>query len=169
MHIIVSDSSCLIDIRKAALIDAFLKLPYEILIPNTLFEDELLKFTDVQKRALISGGIKIIDLPGDSVLRAQQAVREVPQLSIHDGFAFALAESHQSCILLTGDRNLRAFATDRKIEVHGLLWVIDQLHRNNLVAVKVLLAALQLFDEDPTVRLPTRELAAYMRRYQALI
>lgn len=169
MHIIVSDSSCLIDIRKAALIDAFLKLPYEILIPNTLFEDELLKFTDVQKRALISGGIKIIDLPGESVLRAQQAVREVPQLSIHDGFAFALAESHQSCILLTGDRSLRAFATDRKIEVHGLLWVIDQLHRNNLVAVKALLAALQLFDKDPTVRLPTRELAAYMRRYQALL
>ena len=77
MRIIVSDSSCLIDIRKASLIDAFLKLPYEILIPDTLFEDELLKFTDVQKRALISGGIKIIDLPpGDSVLRAQQAVRE---------------------------------------------------------------------------------------------
>ena len=111
MRIIVSDSSCLIDIRKASLIDAFLKLPYEILIPNTLFEDELLKFTATQKRTLIAGGLKIIDLPGESVLRAQQAVRELPQLSIHDGFAFALAENHPNCILLTGDRSLRAFAT----------------------------------------------------------
>lgn len=169
MRIIVSDSSCLIDIRKASLIDAFLKLPYEILIPDTLFEDELLKFTAAQKRALISGGLKIIDLSGDSVLRAQQAVRELPQLSIHDGFAFALAERHPGCILLTGDRSLRTFATDRKIEVHGLLWIVDQLHCNNLVAVKALHAALQLFVADPTVRLPTRELAAYIRRYQALL
>ena len=43
MRIIVSDSSCLIDLRKVGLLDAFLKLPYEFLIPNTLFEDELLK------------------------------------------------------------------------------------------------------------------------------
>ena len=42
MRIVVSDSSCLIDLRKASLLDAFLKLPYELLIPNTLFEDELL-------------------------------------------------------------------------------------------------------------------------------
>jgi len=49
MRIVVSDSSCLIDLRKGSLLDAFLKLPYEILIPNTLFEDELLKFTSAQK------------------------------------------------------------------------------------------------------------------------
>ena len=41
MRIIVRDSSCLIDIRQASSLDAFLKLPSEILIPNTLFEDEL--------------------------------------------------------------------------------------------------------------------------------
>jgi len=55
MRIVVSDSSCLIDLRKVSLLDAFLKLPYEILIANTLFEEELLKFTGVQKRALLRG------------------------------------------------------------------------------------------------------------------
>jgi len=44
MRIVVSDSSCLIDLKKASLLGVFLSLPYEILIPNTLFEDELLKF-----------------------------------------------------------------------------------------------------------------------------
>ena len=38
MRIIVSDSSCLIDLRKVGLVEAFLKLPYEFLIPNTLFD-----------------------------------------------------------------------------------------------------------------------------------
>lgn len=34
MRIVVSDSSCLIDLRKASLIETFLRLPYEFLIPN---------------------------------------------------------------------------------------------------------------------------------------
>jgi len=91
MRIVVSDSSCLIDLRKASLLDIFLRLPYELLIPNTLFEEELLKFTAVQKAALVRGGLKVIDLPGDRVLRAQQVVRKVPTISVHDGFAFLTA------------------------------------------------------------------------------
>jgi hypothetical protein len=54
---------------------------YEILIPNTLFEEELLRFTEAQKRAMLRGGLKVIDLPGERVLRAQQVVRAAPQLS----------------------------------------------------------------------------------------
>lgn len=91
-------------------------LPYEILIPNTLFEEELLKFTEAQKRALLRGGLKVIDLPGERVLRAQQVVRAAPQLSVHDGFALALAETHTGCILLTGDGYLRELAESHKIK-----------------------------------------------------
>jgi hypothetical protein len=110
MRIIVSDSSCLIDLRKANLLHAFLRLPYEILIPNTLFEDELLKFTAEQKDTLVQGGMKVMDLPGKGVLRAQEVVRGMPHLSINDGLAFALAETCPGCILLTGDGSLREIA-----------------------------------------------------------
>jgi predicted nucleic acid-binding protein len=165
MRIVVSDSSCLIDLRKTSLLDAFLRLPYEILIPNTLFEDELLKFTAAQKRMLIKGGLKVIDLSGERVLRARRVIIEAPQLSIHDGFAFALAESHAGCILLTGDGRLRTLAEAREIEVHGILWAIDELHDNQLSTAKVLHNALRLLAEDPAVRLPRRELMAYIRRY----
>jgi predicted nucleic acid-binding protein len=168
MRIVVSDSSCLIDLRKVSLLDALLKLPFEILIPNTLFEDELLKFTDAQKRALIRGGLKVVDLPGERVLRAQQVIRAVPQLSVNDGFAFVLAESHDGCILLTGDAPLRELAVKHKIEVHGILWTLDQIHTNRLRTARVLHAALRAMDRDPTVRLPKRELAAYIKRYEAL-
>lgn len=85
------------------MLDAFLRLPCEFLISNTLFEDELLRLTAAQKKALIRGGLKVIDLPGERVLRAQTVMRKVPRLSVHDGFAFALAESRPGCILLTGD------------------------------------------------------------------
>ena len=168
MRIVVSDSSCLIDLRKVSLLDAFLKLPYEILIPNTLFDDELLKFSDAQKTALTRGGMKVIDLPGERVLRAQQVIRTVPQLSVNDGFAFVLAESHVGCILLTGDAHLGKLAVKHKIEVHGILWVIDEIQNNRLKTARVLHAALRELADDPTVRLPRRELTAYLKRYENL-
>lgn len=168
MRIVVSDSSCLIDLRKASLLDAFLKLPYELLIPNTLFEDELLKFTAAQKRALVRGGLTVVDLPGESVLRAQAVTRQLPRLSIHDGFAFALAERHEGCILLSGDGTLRTFATTQAIEVRGVLWIIDELHKHRIASVQDLHDTLILFAGDDTVRLPARELAAYIRRYESL-
>lgn len=125
MQVVISDSSCLIDLRKTSLLDAFFRLPYELLIPNTLFDEELFKFTAAQKKAMLRGGLKVVDLPGESVLRAQRIARELPHLSVHDCFAYTLAESRPGCILLTGDGPLRAFARRQKIEVHGVLWVID--------------------------------------------
>lgn len=165
MRIVVSDGSCLIDLRKVSLLDALLRLPCEFLIPDTLFEDELLKFTAAQKKALIRAGLKVIDLPGERVLRAQAVIRQVPRLSVHDGFAFALAEGHPGCILLTGDGELRNLAAQHKMEVHGVLWVIDQLHRHQIEKAKILLVALRAFTDDPTVRLPRREVAASIKRF----
>jgi predicted nucleic acid-binding protein len=168
MRIVVSDSSCLIDLRKVSLLDALLRLPCEFLIPNTLFEDELLKFTATQKKALIRGGLQVIDLPGERVLRAQAVIRQAPSLSVHDGFAFALAEHHPGCILLTGDGKLRTLAAAQNMEVHGVLWVIDELHRNDVVKAKALLAALKAFSIDSTVRLPQRDLAASIKKFNTL-
>ena len=166
MRIIVSDSNCLIDLRKASLLEAFLTLHYEILIPNTLFEEELLKFTDEQKEALVQGGLRVMDLPDKGVLRAQQIARALPHLSIHDSFAFALAESCPGCILLTGDRRLREFALHYEMEVHGVLWVIDEIHASGLATTRDLLLVLRAFARDRTVRLPRRVLSAHIRRYE---
>lgn len=168
MRIVVSDSSCLIDLRKVSLLDILLRLPYEFLIPNTLFEEELLKFTDSQKNALLNAGLKVIDIPGEKVLRAQQVIRRAPKLSVHDGFAFALAESHPGCILLSGDGELRKMAAASRIEVHGVLWILDQIHRNKLVTGAAVRTVLEFFSSDTTVRLPRRELASYTKRYEKI-
>lgn len=166
LRIIVSDSSCLIDLRKASLLDVFLQLPYEISIPNTLFEEELIRFTVEQKEALVRGGLQIVDLPGEGVLRAQEIVGALPHLSIHDGFAFALAERCPGCILLTGDGDLRRLGLEHRMEVHGVLWIIDEIHANGLAATTTLLAILRGLGDDPTVRLPKRELIAQIKRYE---
>ena len=168
MRNVVSDSSCIIDIRKASLLNTFLLLPYEFLIPNTLFDDELLSFTGAEKEALVRGGLRIMDLPGASVLRARAIARQMPSLSIHDAFAFALAESHPGCILLTADRQLRSLAAQHNLEVHGILWVIDEINRCHLADATTLIGALRALSMDPTVRLPSSLLTTYLERYEAM-
>jgi hypothetical protein len=111
---------------------------------------------------------KVVDLPGERVLRARAIVRALPQLSVHDGFAFALAESHSGCILLSGDDMLRTLATRHSIEVHGVLWLLDEVYRHRLASAPSILAILRIFSEDVTVRLPRRELTAYFKKYEGL-
>ncbi|MBP1151799.1 hypothetical protein [Methylocaldum sp. RMAD-M] len=169
MRIIVSDSSCLIDLRKASLLEAFLGLPYEIVIPDTLFEEELLKFSAAEKSLLLDSGMKVVGLPGEGVLRAQEVASQFSALSIHDCFAFTLAEQNPGCILLTGDGLLRSVADGNGIEVHGVLWAIDEIQKAGTSPVVQLLSALEMFESDPTVRLPARELRAFIKRFRTML
>lgn len=98
----------------------------------------------------------------------QLVVRTNPRLSVHDAFAFVLAECNPGSILLTGDGVLRALSDQQKIEVHGILWILDELHRCNLAKVELILSALRQFAIDPTVRLPRREVTGYIRRYEGV-
>ena len=168
MRIVISDSSCIIGLWKASLLDVFLKLPYEIRIPNTLFEEELGNFIEAQKCVLIKGGLKVIDLRGEQVLRAQQIIHSAPRLSITDGFAFALAECQPGYILLAGNGCLRDLAIAHQIEVHDLLWVVNEMHQHKLRAADVLCAALRVLANDPAVTPPPQELAAVIKRLESL-
>jgi predicted nucleic acid-binding protein len=169
MRIIVSDSSCLIDFRKASLLEAFLGLPYEVIIPDTLFEDELLKFSKAEKKILLKGGLKVVEIPGDGVRRASELRSDFPRLSIHDCFAFALAEQNPGCILLTADGDLRSVAGQHNIEVHGILWALDEMYQATTVTAERIIQALELFETSPAIfRLPRREVRAFMKRYQTI-
>ncbi len=169
MRIIVSDTSCLIDLRKASLLEAFINLPHEIIIPDTLFEDELLSFSKAEKSCLLENGLNVTTLPSDGVLRAQEIASKFSTLSIHDCFAFSLAERNPDCILLTGDRSLRKIATNHEIDVHGVLWAIGEIKNSETATIPELIAALELFEKDECVYLPIREVRAFLQRFKTLL
>ncbi len=161
MKIILSDTSYFVNLQKALLPDAFLELPFEFLIPNTLFEDKL-KFAEAQKRTLLHAGLKVVDIPGAAVVRAREVIIKNPHLSIHDGFAFVLAEAHKDCILLTEDQRLRALADSNGITVHGVLWIVDQIHKPDHTK-EARHTALVKWNNDLAVRLSGQEIAAAIK------
>ena len=107
MRIVVSDTSCMIDLRKVGLLEPLLRLPYSFVMPDTLFEDEWLCLSQAEKQALCDLGLDVRTLPGRLVERASRYFNQHTRLTLNDCFALVLAEEIEDCILLTGDSPLR--------------------------------------------------------------
>lgn len=168
MRIIVSDTSCIIDLRKAALLRETLRLPYTFVTVNTLFEDEWLSLGNAEKQGLCDQGLEVRDLSGPSVLRAQRYFNQHRRLKLNDCFALALAEEVGDSILLTGDGLLRRVAGDNGVEARGVLWIADELEVHRIVTPARLVDALRLFQHDPLVFLPKDEILRRIRRLAQL-
>ncbi len=124
--------------------EALLRLPYEFVMPDTLFEDEWLCLSNAEKRALSDLGLGVRSLPGPLVERAARYFNEHARLKLNDCFALTLAEHIENCILLTGDRLLRRIAEGSGIEVRGVLWVTDEMEVHEVVSLTSIHDALSM-------------------------
>jgi predicted nucleic acid-binding protein len=162
-RVVINDASCLIDLRKVTLIEAMLQLPYSFVVTLPVVENELLEFEEAEWRRLETAGLAVIDLDSERVTRAFELRRLYPGLSAEDCFSLSLAERTQDCILLTGDAALRRAAAKSQVDVHGVLWVIDELIKLQVTPAKTLVGCLEKWDADTLVRLPAAEIAARIR------
>lgn len=158
MRIVITDSSCLIDLKKGGLLRAMLELPHEFAIPQPLMEDELLSLTEEEKAELREAGLQVATLTGEQVHTVVRYRAHDPRPSVNDYFALVLSEDIEESILLTGDGTLRTIAQQKQIEVHGVIWVLDQLYEHECLPAWMLLEAVRIFIEDPDVWLPEDEL-----------
>lgn len=161
MPILVSDTSVLIDLERAHLSDEMFLLPFDFAVPDVLFERELLGRSGERLTAL---GLRVEVLTSDEVRRATIVNRENARLSVPDAFAFAVAEV-RGWGLLTGDRLLRELATNAQVEMHGVLWLLDQLADGNHVEFDRLHAGLADLSNHPRCRLPTAEVQHRLARF----
>ena len=119
--------------------------------------------------ALRDFGLQVRTLPGPLVERAARHFNQHAPLKLNDCFALVLAEEIEDCILLTGDSPLRKIAEANGIEVHGVLWTIDEMEVHDAVPLQVLYDALRLFQDDDLVFLPADELLRRIRRLAQLV
>jgi predicted nucleic acid-binding protein len=163
--VIVSDSSVLIDLAKVRLIESALALPYQFVVPDVMFADELLDLGSYTRDDLLENGLQVGGLDGDGVVAAFGYAERYLALSNNDAFALALAKTGGG-VLLAGDGALRQAAAEENVEVHGHLWLSDEMEKHKTVTRKRLLAVLEAWEDDPLVWLPSAELKARIRRLQ---
>jgi predicted nucleic acid-binding protein len=128
MRLLISDTNVLIDIEDGNLTPLIFRLPYEITVLDVLFESELSE----RHGHLLQAGLKVKSLTPEFVEKMEILNVKYPRPSIMDRLALALALQEQ-CPLLTGDRDLRAAAKGEGVEVHGTLWIVEQLLQTKLI------------------------------------
>jgi len=166
MRIIINDSSCLIDLRKAGLLATTLLLPFTFVVALPLIESELLDFGPADWDDLTGRGLQVHDLTGDQVAAAFEIRRRHPGLSANDCFSLVLAQVGPDRILLTGDQQLRRRADQAGVEVHGVLWVTDRLAEQGVMNSVDLADALERLVADPLVFLPGDEVSARITNWR---
>ena len=169
IRLIVSDSSCLIDLHKVRLLPVMLRLPHRFIVPPPVRNSEMPDLTDREWRCLEDAGLVAPDPPFEQVAEALALRTEHPALSSADCACLVEARHRDNSVLLTGDRRLRRVAEAAGLCVHGVLWIVDELWRAGVCCAARLIAALERWRDDPTVFLPGREIHVRLQGLRHLV
>jgi predicted nucleic acid-binding protein len=141
-----------------------LRLPYRFVVPLPIRQVEALDLAKQDWRRLDDLGLVTFDLPPERVADALRLRRLHPKLSANDCFCLVSTQCHGGGMLLTGDHLLREVATQAGVRVHGVLWVVDELHRRGACSESRLIAVLECWRDDRAVFLPRQEIDRRLRR-----
>lgn len=158
---VVSDTSVLVDLDRGSLLEAAFRLPFKFAVPDLLYKRELEAHSGARLRRL---GLKVLSLDGDEVMQALSHLRRHPALSLPDCFALTLA-AHHKWMLLTGDAKLRKLAEAEDVECHGVLWLLDEMHKAAAASIRELHSGLAALSKHPRCRLPKAEVQKRLKRY----
>lgn len=158
MLLIISDASVLIDVECGELTNAMFSLPWQFAVPDILFVEEL-----AERHAHLSRfGLISKTMSGDLVAEAYGLHQKYLKPSVNDMLALTLAK-HEGCQLLTGDKALREAAKELNVEVHGTIWLVEQMLKGEKITVDVASVAFQQM-KDSGSRLPWNEVEKILNK-----
>lgn len=161
MKILVSDTSVLVDLERGSFLEATFSLPITLAVPDLLYVEEL---SNHNGRQLLELGLQVFELDGQGVEMADNYRKQFRTISLPDSFALVLAKTSEF-ILLTGDGALRNLAEREEVECHGVLWILDFLEREKVIAITSLYKGLNQIANHPRCRLPRHEVTLRLNRF----
>lgn len=161
MDVLISDTSVVIDLERAELLERVFALPYRFVVPDALYEKEI---KDYGGERLCALGLEIRTLTGEQVTEAQRLRSLERRISIHDSYALSLAKA-EAAILLAGDMAMRRLAEAEEVRCHGVLWVFDRLEEHQVVGAAALHAGLSRVVAHPRCWLPRDMVDQRLRRH----
>ena len=126
MKIGIADANIFIDIILLTLLDEFFSLPFEIWTTQSV----LLELRDSQQALIHSFSDKQLLTIHDEAI--DDSLHFSRSLTIADQSILSLAHSYQ-VICLSGDLPVRKWCNKYQIEVHGILWIFDELIYNEII------------------------------------
>jgi predicted nucleic acid-binding protein len=149
MKIAVKDANVLIDLEIAGLLDLWFQLGHQ-----TLTTDLVVGQLKVgQHKEILShvsnGNINVHKCSGEFLVRAFDLMTQIGYGPDIADCSVLLLAIDSGAMLLSGDKPLRKGAVKHEVEVHGTLWILDQLIAANLLSRLTAVAKLEhLIEQD---------------------
>lgn len=128
MKVIIEDANVLFDLYSAGILGTWIGCDYEHLTTH-LVRDEI-KDEEQQKQIQLlidAGKLTLRSIgPAPEVWSKIKAFSDENRVSLPDACVWIIAKE-EDAILLTGDAKLRKAALATGVEVHGVLWILDEL------------------------------------------
>jgi len=159
MLLIISDASVLIDIECGELTSAMFSLPWQFAVPDILFSEEL----SDRHGHLSQFGLISKTMSGELVAEAYSLRQKYVKTSVNDLLALTLAKN-EKCQLLTGDKALREVAKELSVDVHGTIWLVEQMLQSKQITVGVARVSFQRM-KDSGSRLPWTEVEKMLYKF----
>lgn len=158
MLLLISDACVIIDIEKGGLTNVMFSLPYQFGTPDILYNDEL----KARHAHLLNCGLICKSMDGGLIEKAYHLGQLHKKLSLYDRLALTLAQA-ENCTLLTGDSALRQIAESSNVEVHGTIWLVEQMLNNKKISVAV---AHESFEKmlNADSRLPRKDIEKLLKK-----
>ena len=168
MKILVHDTNIFIDLHSVGLLEEMCRLPYEIHTVDFVVAEN----ADADQRRIFDGlvargEISVDGFTADEVIEIVEEHSSVSgNLSIPDCSVCYFARKH-NVPMLTGDRRLRRYAEEQSIEVHGILFIFDELVKHDIISTSMAADRLEeLFAIN--ARLPKTEIRNRINRWKSV-
>jgi hypothetical protein len=150
-RVYISDTNIWIDFGHAGLLDALFALPFTFASTEFVVGE----LNHPLPTGLMARGLMVETLTSQEVEQLFALMAEHGNSALADVSCYLVAKA-RGVPLLTGDGRLRKRAVKDGVQVHGVLWLLDQLIAHQVIAAAHAVAALQVM-LDAGARLPPVE------------
>lgn len=166
---ISSDTNIWLDFQIVGALELPFKLSHKFHLSEETINDELLTPPEIDRK-LVDYGLIVLQLTEEEYYFAFDIAQKYLQISRYDALALSIAKK-RNFILLTGDKRLRMVAANEGVEVHGTIWIFDELLREHLINEEAYVAYMQDLQHHngKRIRLPADEIQMRInrRRFQS--
>ena len=147
------DASCIIHLHKGGVLKEIHHLTFRFVVPESI-RSEVLAGENIDSEYFEQCGMELVSLTDDQAASAAELTQRQGGLSVSDCILVVVAQCSYGSIILTADTRLYKFAKSHGICVHGSLWVVRQLHSQNVCDVETLTKVLKIWKSDKLVYIP---------------
>ncbi len=137
------DSSVLFSLDDGNVLDILWELHLSLYTTDLI----LAEWETVDTDSLIQSGLIAISLSNDAIAEIFRISPQYRNIKPSDLSLFLHASDNRDCIVITGDKRLRALCEGSGIPVHGVLWILDLIHDRGLLSRPDLIQALRAMIE----------------------